>query len=130
MRQDHIFRYEKTLRFERETNVRLRGEAGIVKKKLGAVLKDTDEHKANIAKMTNENQKLHTSIRNLEKDIADLKNEIRSRDAAISEKEKRTSDLKRSAVELDKNRCSIYKSINVLSNFMPAKIDMRFLSII
>ena len=32
-------KYEKTLRFERETNVRLRGEAGIVKKKLQAVLK-------------------------------------------------------------------------------------------
>lgn len=82
----------------------MRGEAGIVKKKLGAVLKDTDEHKAAIAKMTAENQKLHSSIRNLEKDIADLKNEIRTRDAAISEKEKRTTDLKRSAVELDKNR--------------------------
>ena len=97
-------KYEKILRFERETNVRLRGEAGIVKKKLQAVLKDTDEHKTNMQKMTLENQKLHSSIRNLEKDITDLKTEIRTRDDAIGEKEKRTTDLKRNAVELDKNR--------------------------
>ena len=52
-------KYEKILRFERETNVRLRGEAGIVKKKLQAVLKDTDEHKSSMQKMSLENQKLH-----------------------------------------------------------------------
>ena len=103
-------KYEKTLRSERETNVRLRGEAGIVKKKLQAVLKDTDEHKSSIQKMSMENQKLHSSIRNLEKDIGDLKNEIRSRDAAIAEKEKRTTELKRSAIELDKNRLVHYNS--------------------
>ena len=97
-------KYEKTLRFERETNVRLRGEAGIVKKKLQAVLKDTDEHKSSMQKMSLENQKLHSSIRNLEKDINDLKTEIRTRDDAIADKEKRTTDLKRNAVELDKNR--------------------------
>ena len=105
-------KYEKILRFERETNVRLRGEAGIVKKKLQAVLKDTDEHKSNMQKMSLENQKLHSSIRNLEKDITDLKIEIRTRDDAIGEKEKRTTDLKRNAVELDKNRYTCFFTCN------------------
>ena len=67
------------LRSERESNVRLRGEGGIVKKKLQSVMKDTEEYKTNIAKMTTENQKLHSTIKNMEKDISDLKNEIKIR---------------------------------------------------
>lgn len=97
-------RYEKILRHERETNVRLRGEAGIVKKKLQTVAKDAEEHRGNIQKMGNENQKLQSSIRNMDKDIVDLKNEIRARDTAIADKEKRITDLKRNEVELGKNR--------------------------
>ena len=107
-------KYEKILRCERETNVRLRGEAGIVKKKLQAVLKDTDEHKTNMQKMSLENQKLHSSIRNLEKDITDLKTEIRTRDDTIGDKEKKTTDLKRSAVELDKNRYIILNFLTIV----------------
>jgi cell division protein FtsB len=42
-------------------------------------IKDSDEHRSSIGKMTTENQKLHTTIRNLEKDIGDLKSEIKSR---------------------------------------------------
>ena len=117
-------KYEKTLRSERETNVRLRGEAGIVKKKLQAVLKDTDEHKSSIQRMSLENQKLHSSIRNLEKDIADLKNEIRSRDEAIAEKEKKTTELKRSAVVLDKNRFVLEHKIEELRQQILPKDDM------
>ena len=72
-------KYEKILRSEREANVRLRGEGGILKKKLQSVLKDTDEFKTNIAKMTADNQKLHSTIKNMEKDITDLKHEIKNR---------------------------------------------------
>ena len=42
-------------------------------------MKDTDEYKTNISKMTTENQKLHSTIKNMEKDISDLKNEIKIR---------------------------------------------------
>lgn len=79
-------KYEKILRNEREANVRLRGESGIVRKKLQSVLKDMDEYRTNIAKMTTENQKLHSTIKNMEKDINDLKHEIKNRDETISEK--------------------------------------------
>ena len=54
--------------------------------------------------MTTENQKLHNAIKNMDKDIVDLKNEIRSRDDTISEKEKNISELKRTGIELEKNR--------------------------
>ena len=46
---------------------------------VNSVMKDTDEYKTNIAKMTTENQKLHSTIKNMEKDISDLKNEIKIR---------------------------------------------------
>ena len=75
-----------------------------MKKKLQSVTKDTEEYKTNITKMTTENQKLHIAIKNMEKDIVDLKNEIRNRDETISEKEKTITDLKRTGIELEKNR--------------------------
>ena len=67
-------------------------------------MKDSDEHRSSIGKMSAENQKLHTTIRNLEKDISDLKSEIKSRDDTIADKERRITDLKRSALELEKHR--------------------------
>ena len=41
-------RYEKALRAEREGNVQLRGESGILKKKFSTAIKDGEEHRANI----------------------------------------------------------------------------------
>ena len=67
-------------------------------------MKDSDEHRSSIGKMSVENQKLHTSIRNLEKDIVDLKSEMKSRDDTIAHKEKRITDLKRNSIELEKHR--------------------------
>ena len=89
-------------------------------------MKDSDEHRSSIGKMSAENQKLHTAIRNLDKDIADLKSEIKSRDDTISDKEKRITDLKRNAIELEKHRykliywCDLSKGRHVLtlSNFV------------
>ncbi len=77
-------------------------------------MKDSDEHRSSIGKMSAENQKLHTTIRNLEKDISDLKSEIKSRDDTISDKEKRITDLKRSGIELEKHR---YKAKHFFKNY-------------
>ena len=45
--------------------------------------------------MGSENARLAQTIKNLEKDIGELKREIRGRDEAIGEKEKRIADLAR-----------------------------------
>ena len=45
--------------------------------------------------MSSENARLTQTIRNLEKDIGELKREIHGRDEAIGEKEKRIADLAR-----------------------------------
>ncbi|CAB4059968.1 unnamed protein product [Lepeophtheirus salmonis] len=97
-------KYEKTLKVEKESNIRLRGEIGVIKKKYQSIMKDTEEQKVSIQNMNTENQKLNTSIKTLEKDITDLKKEINSRDDSIGEKEKEIINLKRSVMELRKNR--------------------------
>ena len=56
-------------------------------------MKDSDEHRSSIGKMTAENQKLHTTIRNLEKDITDLKSEIKNRDDTIADKVSMSQNL-------------------------------------
>ena len=117
-------KYEKILRSEREANVRLRGEGGIVKKKLQSVMKDTDEYKTNIAKMTTENQKLHSTIKNMEKDISDLKNEIKIRDETIAEKEKIITLQKKTGIELEKNRFVLEHKIENLKQQILPKDDL------
>ena len=117
-------KYEKILRGEREANVRLRGETGIIRKKLQSVMKDTEEYKQNIGKMTTENQKLHTTIKNMEKDIMDLKNEIRNRDETIGDKEKMITELKRTGIELEKNRFVLEHKIENLKQQILPKDDL------
>ena len=67
-------------------------------------MKEAEDHKANIQKMTNEGQRQSQNIRGLEKDISELKRELKSRDEAIAEREKKIADQKRHAIELEKNR--------------------------
>ena len=117
-------KYEKILRSEREANVRLRGETGIIRKKLQSVMKDTEEYKVNISKMTTENQKLHKTIKNMEKDINDLKNEIRNRDETIGDKEKMITELKRTGIELEKNRFVLEHKIENLKQQILPKDDL------
>ena len=49
-------------------------------------------------RMGSENARLAQNIKNLEKDIGELKREIRGRDEAIAEKEKRIADLGRPSI--------------------------------
>ena len=81
--EDTLFKFldlkNNTFKDERENNVRLRGEGGITRKKLQGVMKETEDYKNNIAKMTTEKQRLHAAVKNMEKDINDLKSEISTR---------------------------------------------------
>jgi septal ring factor EnvC (AmiA/AmiB activator) len=70
-------KYEKKLKEEREASLRLKGENGIMKKKFTTLQKEIDEHKNEIQRMFQEEKKLHSVIKSLEKDIAGLKKEVR-----------------------------------------------------
>lgn len=94
--------HEKELKEEQDNNVRLRGETGIIKKKLLTAQKEIDELKHTVYSLQNEHVKFKGVIVGLEKDIADLKKEISERDATIQDKERRIYELKRKNQELEK----------------------------
>jgi chromosome segregation ATPase len=87
-------------------------------------MKDADEFKTNIAKMSTENQRLHSTIKNMEKDTLDLKNEIRNRDETISDKEKTITEQKRTGIELEKNRFVLEHKIENLKQQILPKDDL------
>jgi len=69
-------RYEKKLKEEREIVLHLKGENGIMRKKFNSLQNEIDAHKSEMTKMYNEEKKLHSVIKSLEKDIAGLKKEV------------------------------------------------------
>lgn len=79
-------KYERKLRDEKESNQKLRGETGIMRKKFTSLQREIEDHKEEIKKFQQETSKLNNIIRNLEKDIAGLKKEIQERDETIQDK--------------------------------------------
>ncbi|XP_064605218.1 cilia- and flagella-associated protein 57-like [Liolophura sinensis] len=119
-------KYERRLRDEKEANMRLKGETGIMKKKFTSLQKEIDDHKEEIKKYQAETQKLNNIIRNLEKDIAGLKKEIQERDETIQDKEKRIYDLKKKNQELEKFKFVLdYKIKELKKQIEPRENDIK-----
>ncbi|XP_023563654.1 cilia- and flagella-associated protein 57 isoform X2 [Octodon degus] len=100
--QDIKTKYEKKLRDEKESNLRLKGETGIMRKKFSSLQKEIEERTNDIETLKGEQVKLQAVIKSLEKDIQGLKREIQERDETIQDKEKRIYDLKKKNQELEK----------------------------
>ncbi|XP_005866144.1 PREDICTED: cilia- and flagella-associated protein 57 [Myotis brandtii] len=100
--QDIKTKYEKKLRDEKESNLRLKGETGIMRKKFSSLQKEIEERANDIESLKGEQMKLQGVIKSLEKDILSLKREIQERDETIQDKEKRIYDLKKKNQELEK----------------------------
>nr|KAF6504381.1 cilia and flagella associated protein 57 [Rousettus aegyptiacus] len=100
--QDIKTKYEKKLRDEKESNLRLKGETGIMRKKFSSLQKEIEERANDIEVLKGEQVKLQGVIKSLEKDILGLKREIQERDETIQDKEKRIYDLKKKNQELEK----------------------------
>nr|XP_044626517.1 cilia- and flagella-associated protein 57 isoform X2 [Equus asinus]XP_044626518.1 cilia- and flagella-associated protein 57 isoform X2 [Equus asinus] len=100
--QDIKTKYEKKLRDEKESNLRLKGETGIMRKKFSSLQKEIEERTNDIESLKGEQVKLQGVIKSLEKDILSLKREIQERDETIQDKEKRIYDLKKKNQELEK----------------------------
>ncbi|XP_011282980.4 cilia- and flagella-associated protein 57 isoform X2 [Felis catus] len=100
--QDIKTKYEKKLRDEKESNLRLKGETGIMRKKFSSLQKEVEERTNDIESLKREQVKLQGVIQSLEKDILGLKREIQERDETIQDKEKRIYDLKKKNQELEK----------------------------
>jgi len=119
-------KYERRLRDEKEANMRLKGETGIMKKKFTSLQKEIDDHKEEIKKYQAETAKLQNIIRNLEKDILGLKKEIQERDDTIQDKEKRIYDLKKKNQELEKFKFVLdYKIKELKKQIEPRETDIK-----
>ena len=71
-----ISKYEKKVKAEREEGARLKGENGIMRKKINTLNKDIEENKTEIARMAENEKKLQNVISGFEKDIQNLRKEV------------------------------------------------------
>ncbi|XP_049879809.1 cilia- and flagella-associated protein 57 [Pectinophora gossypiella] len=108
--------YEMQLKEEKDANVRLKGETGLMKKKLISAHKEIDEFKHQIAQLKAEHKQFQKVISTLERDVTDLKKEISERDSTIQDKEKRIYELKRKKQELEKYKFVLNFKITELKN--------------
>uniref|UniRef100_A0A8C5SHT4 Cilia and flagella associated protein 57 n=1 Tax=Laticauda laticaudata TaxID=8630 RepID=A0A8C5SHT4_LATLA len=124
--QDIKIKYERRLREERESNLRLKGETGIMRKKFNSLQKEIEERCSDIEAMKLEQQKLQGIIKALEKDIMGLKREIQERDETIQDKEKRIYDLKKKNQELEKFKFVLdYKIKELKKQIEPRENDIK-----
>eukprot|EP00051_Salpingoeca_urceolata_P005695 m.76025 g.76025 ORF g.76025 m.76025 type:complete len:1203 (+) comp14501_c0_seq2:245-3853(+) len=119
-------KYEKALKEEKEENLRLKGDNGILRKKFASLQTAIDEHKQEKADMLDEQNKLHTHIKALERDIASCKKEIEERDGTIQDKEKRIFDMKKKNQELEKFKFVLdYKIKELKKQIEPRENEMK-----
>ncbi|XP_072199610.1 cilia- and flagella-associated protein 57 [Excalfactoria chinensis] len=102
--QDIKVKYERQLVEERESNLHLKGEVGVMNKRLNSLQKELKERNNDIEDMKVEQQNLHGVIKSLEKDISMLNTNIEQRTNTIQEKEKHIYDLKKKNQELEKSK--------------------------
>ncbi|XP_050681259.1 cilia- and flagella-associated protein 57 isoform X2 [Leptidea sinapis] len=113
--------YEVQLKEEKDANVRLKGETGLMKKKLISAQKDIDEFKHQVVQLKAEHKQFQKVISTLERDVTDLKKEISERDGTIQDKEKRIYELKRKKQELEKYKFVLNFKITELKNQIEPK---------
>jgi WD40 repeat protein len=118
--------YERTLKDERETSLRLKGDNGILQKKFKSMVLEIEEQKATKLEMETEQKKLHAHIRALEKEILSGKKDCEERDETIQDKEKRIYDLKKKNQELEKFKFVLdYKIRELKKQIEPRENDIK-----
>lgn len=118
--------YEIQLRREREENIKLKGETGIMKKKFISQQREIDDHKEEINRFKSEVSKLNGEKEKMKKDIQGLRKEIVERDDTIQDKEKRIYDLKKKNQELEKFKFVLdYKIKELKKQIEPRENDIK-----
>ncbi|CAB1332248.1 unnamed protein product, partial [Coregonus sp. 'balchen'] len=124
--QDIRIRYERWLRDEREANMLMKRDTGIMKKKFSSLQTNIDNRNVEMERMKSEQQNLQAIIKSLEKDILALKKAIQERDETIQDKEKRIYDLKKKNQELEKFKLVLdYKIKELKKQIEPRENDIK-----
>ncbi|NXV71523.1 CFA57 protein, partial [Atlantisia rogersi] len=93
-------KYGRELLEEKKSNLQLKGEIGVMNKRLSSQQEELMERNKKIEDMRQEQQKLQGIIKSLEKDILALKTRIQETADTIQDKEKNICDLKKKNQEL------------------------------
>ncbi|XP_042564894.1 cilia- and flagella-associated protein 57 [Clupea harengus] len=124
--QDMRLRHGRLLTAERETNLKMKGETGTMKKKFSSIQKEIDERNMVIERMKGEQNKLQIKMKSLENDILSLKKEIEEKDETVQDKERRMYDLKRNNQELEKFKFVLdYKIKELRKQIEPRENDIK-----
>ncbi|KAH3831997.1 cilia- and flagella-associated protein 57-like [Dreissena polymorpha] len=119
-------KYERRLRDEKEANMRLKGENGIMLKKFTSLQHEIKKHQDDIKKYQAEKLKLENIMHNLQKEVASLQKEMEERDETIKDKEKRIYDLKKKNQELEKFKFVLdYKIKELKKQIEPRESDIK-----
>ncbi|KAM9008065.1 cilia- and flagella-associated protein 57 isoform 2-T2 [Ara ararauna] len=114
-------KYEQQLWEEKESNMQLKGEIGVMNKRLNSLQKELKERNRYIAEIKLAQQKLQHFIKSLEDDILSLKKEIQERTNTVQDKEKHIYDLKKKNQELEKCRFVLDHRIVELKKLIEAR---------
>ncbi|XP_033323342.1 testes of unusual size [Megalopta genalis] len=108
--------YENLLHEEKELNLKLKGEAGMIRNRYLISQKAVEELKRQVERVQNEYTYFQSSIQELEKSKMDLKKEIKERDVTIQDRESQIYEMKRSNQELEKFKFVLNYKITELKN--------------
>ncbi|NWV22767.1 CFA57 protein, partial [Origma solitaria] len=93
-------KYERQLLEEKESNVQLKGEIGVLNKRLNSLQKELKDRTRDIETMRLKQQELQDIIKSLDKTILALNTDVKERTDTILEKEKHIYELKTKNQEL------------------------------
>ncbi|XP_034177079.1 testes of unusual size [Osmia lignaria lignaria] len=108
--------YESKLHEEKELNIKLKGEAGMIRNRYAASQKEVEELKRQMHRVQSQYKYFQKTIQELEKDKEDLKKEITERDITVQDRENQIYELKRSNQELEKFKFVLNYKITELKN--------------
>ncbi|XP_032681142.1 cilia- and flagella-associated protein 57-like [Odontomachus brunneus] len=108
--------YENLLYEEKQMNLKLKGEAGVMRNRFMASQKDVDDLKRQVNRVQGEYAQFHKNIQDLDKQIAEMKKEIDERDATIQDKEQQIYDTLRMNQELEKYKFVLNHKIQELKD--------------
>ncbi|XP_053723695.1 cilia- and flagella-associated protein 57 isoform X1 [Synchiropus splendidus] len=104
--------YDRKLHFEKETNMKLIGEASIVKQKVFHLQREIQDKCTEIFQLKQEQQKFQGLISNLDTDIISLKRKISEYEKTKPDQEHVISELKKKNQQLEKMRFHLDSQVN------------------
>ncbi|XP_033229090.1 cilia- and flagella-associated protein 57 [Belonocnema kinseyi] len=114
-------KYEHLLYEEKQANLKLKGEVGVLRNKFFISQKETDDLKRQVNHLKSEQVTFQKSMQELDKEVLNFNRDITERDTTIQEKERQIYDLNRDKQELEKFKFVLEHKINELRNQIEPK---------